>query len=1727
MIRLDKEKEKKKIKPLAPAPTITPIDASLNKAYVTPRGALKSNIVVSREDLIPAQQQERQTLQVRGALAPIKPTTTTKPTGTIASPIGLPSIEQQLRTATTAFQKPEPTLPTLPSPGNILKADVTRFQPDPNQKPIATTPYEKWYAENVTGSPIGKALTGLQGAGEATRQAMHGFADTATFGLTQPIERAAVDLLGDETIKGMYEASKIGTPTKVGEFAGYIPPGAAIERGIAKAAKPLLKGRGALTRGIATGAAVGAAEATGQELGDVAFRERTFDPVNIAVGAAVGGGLPVAFAGLGKAAQSVLNKYRKPIQPTLGLPAPKQRGNINTAQQVGTITPEYTFKLPDVSPSTINRAGNIKEARNDLKVIDDEIRQLNSSYERAIVDEYNYLKESMGQGKTSGMMIKDPVTGDVVDRVGFISNNPKWYQEISNASNNYKKPSNKELYDLARKRVDEGFQDEQGVVPSWKAENGFDESMSALQDVRNQIDSSLKELDPAMNLTDAKLISKELSFPSVATTKEVVQTPKPIIEQTSVAAEPKLMPAEKQIELDRIDAEIKQYKDNINRQVQAGYLDSQQANKQLKGNAMRLSADKRKIIQGDLLIPVEGGLTSKELNETIRRLKSNYAGKKVIVNGNEGTITKMSFGKVGVRFQDGTEKFFEPEMITSKVDIDKLIAQQKSTEQVIERATQQAETTPQDTPLTRPMVDDVTVVSGTNKGKSNEFTDELKFAETVRTSSQTDPELARILNDKKLTGTRTTDEANLQAANNMIDRNGAEKVADRIISKKGMLNSVENTAAQVLARYYSETGQLEKAIQIISKTAKSGRELGQAIQALSRWNKLDQDGAILLAERQLNRRTKDINAWKTLTPEQAAPVQTSAQGIEKVQDVQNIAREVVDMLANRKTGTPFTDAEKALLQNFNNTITEFDKTVRPILQNEKAARNQTIKEIGSIEPKKRTRDQVVNYLSAQEAKAWEALKRQRNMGIVSDQTNPVILYTIIGASKLASGAVKFSDWSESMIRSGITDRLSETYVKAVNKFRKENGLPTNSEIQRVINAAIKDKGMTEEIANSLRAMAAEIGFYADDVKLELTQDLQRAMQQIGRSTLGEKISTIQTAFMLLTGPTFLRNAFGNIGMILTEKLNKVASVPIDWAVSGLTGQRTIRFNPANQEKFWKNFVVGTVKEGWEGISTTGTLDSYDLQPHVFGEKNPLKYLSKTLGASLQGFDTAAYRNAYGDVVATYATNLGKAQGLSNDQIKAQMPDLIRQLDEKVLEIADEAGLYATFQDENILSKGAVSVKRGLSAITDVPMRKLREKGIVPEQYSTEGFGLGDIVLKFAKTPANLIMRGIDYSPLGIFRSLFELAPAVLGKGFDQRQFVLSLSRAITGSLGLTGLGFWLAKNNILTGAASQDRDVRSIQEQAGMGAYKVNLSALSRFITSGLNSDAAQPLEGDRIIDYAWLQPAAISLGMGVNAAEAMDKPLKPGEERSNMDIAKKAVLGGLGSILEMPLVTGVQKLTGAAEDLIKRQDFSGFASMVQGVPASFIPSIVGQVRTGMDNKQRETFDKRFFNAVWNQMKNKLPRASETLPVSYGSLGQERERIQGGESGSFYNYLTALLSPVKYTEYKVSPEAKIALDLLKESDDPNVLPRIGQKKITVMDPKTKLSKSIDLTNEQFSFLQKQMGDEISKALLKSESFFESSTPVNLKVLRIKDILNSSGSRAKNILRAEMGYRMQD
>ena len=83
-------------------------------------------------------------------------------------------------------------------------------------------------------------------------------------------------------------------------------------------------------------------------------------------------------------------------------------------------------------------------------------------YEKLISDRVAELKEEGFKGVTKGGVKRDE-EGYVTRKFGATSNNPQWYRDFTKA-NNYKKPTNKDLREIAIQQLSQGHTEDYGEI---------------------------------------------------------------------------------------------------------------------------------------------------------------------------------------------------------------------------------------------------------------------------------------------------------------------------------------------------------------------------------------------------------------------------------------------------------------------------------------------------------------------------------------------------------------------------------------------------------------------------------------------------------------------------------------------------------------------------------------------------------------------------------------------------------------------------------------------------------------------------------------------------------------------------------------------------------------------------------------------------------------------------------------------------------------------------------------------------------------------------------------------------------------------------------------------------------------------------------------------------------------------------------------------------------------
>ncbi|MCK9355142.1 MAG: hypothetical protein M0P59_13440 [Gallionella sp.] len=548
-------------------------------------------------------------------------------------------------------------------------------------------------------------------------------------------------------------------------------------------------------------------------------------------------------------------------------------------------------------------------------------------------------------------------------------------------------------------------------------------------------------------------------------------------------------------------------------------------------------------------------------------------------------------------------------------------------------------------------------------------------------------------------------------------------------------------------------------------------------------------------------------------------------------------------------------------------------------------------------------------------------------------------------------------------------------------------------------------------------------------KIVATAELVRDIHGVIPPSLGQRIATIQTMAQLLNPKTLVRNIGGNTIFGGLENVSDVVGTGIDRGVSLFTGQRSKVLPSLGTQG--KGFIKG-LKEGatdaLKGIDTSGGVATqFDLPGRTFtGKYNPLTYLEKTMNVALRAPDRAAFKAAH--------------DGSLNNQMRAAG---VSTPTPAMLETAFADGLYRTFQDNSTLAQIFTGAK------------KLMNKAGTPDGK----FGLGDFVLKYPKTPANLLSRGLDYSPVGFLKGLYQgVRPLITGHPFEQKTFVEALSRGMVGS-GVMGAGYMLAKNGILSGRPSKDYDIAASQREQGSGPFRINVDALKRYF---LNGQPQTPQAGDQLVSFDWAQPGSLPLAMGANMQ------INP-KGQDQFSAAIEQLDAGASTLTQQSLFTGVTNLT---KDISQYGPVRAGMNAVLGAPSGFVPTLSNQIVQATDNTSRETYDPSVIKQSLNKATAKIPGLEQNLPAKIGVLGQPSERYQGGSN----NIFNVFFNPAFVSKISANPSAKEVLDIYNRSGETQQAPRLVDKRITVN------GQNMVLTPEQLGKYQTYVGQRADQAI---------------------------------------------
>ncbi|MBQ9123571.1 MAG: zeta toxin family protein [Lachnospiraceae bacterium] len=572
------------------------------------------------------------------------------------------------------------------------------------------------------------------------------------------------------------------------------------------------------------------------------------------------------------------------------------------------------------------------------------------------------------------------------------------------------------------------------------------------------------------------------------------------------------------------------------------------------------------------------------------------------------------------------------------------------------------------------------------------------------------------------------------------------------------------------------------------------------------------------------------------------------------------------------------------------------------------------------------------------------------------------------------------------------------------------------------------------------------------------------------STMMEKLTEYRRVAMLLNTRTNVRNIVSN-AMLL----------PVRWTSDRISalGQNAIHlFKPEYQRT--QSLVVGKeskklAHDAWETVKEVmlGDEGKYEDSTQAVRDKQVFKgskfasYIDNVTNGAITRANNAMGKDIDPSMMET-ARNLTYFLLKKGDDvfvqknfeqrlasyIEAQGITSVEDIPADAITLAQQEALKATFKDDTALARTLTGIKKNTGIF-------------------------GEALLPFTKTPANLAMRGYDYS-IGGYIDMFKTLANKKRTQADVSKMMDSLSKSVLGTAGIYA-GYLLAKSGIITGALSDDDEEQAFQKKMGMLPYAIKV--------------------GDNYYTYDWAQPASIPIILGASIYQSTE------ESDNLLNTWSQAGMAATDAWFNLSPVQNLQDIFGGYGTISEN-----ILGTLADMPASLIPAQLGALTRVGDTTQRQTYSNGdFWGSRIDSIKSKIPVLSETLPASYDTWGNEIKRSDTTAEAAF----AQLISPGQLGNSNVTQIDDEIMRLYQSTGNNGVFPLKADWSYTINGTK------VALDNVSYSLMQQSMGEsayELAETFINSSGYSDLGDETKAKVL--SDLYSFARALAKS---KQLGY----
>lgn len=553
---------------------------------------------------------------------------------------------------------------------------------------------------------------------------------------------------------------------------------------------------------------------------------------------------------------------------------------------------------------------------------------------------------------------------------------------------------------------------------------------------------------------------------------------------------------------------------------------------------------------------------------------------------------------------------------------------------------------------------------------------------------------------------------------------------------------------------------------------------------------------------------------------------------------------------------------------------------------------------------------------------------------------------------------------------------------------------------------------------------------------------EKLFRDIGRqvpTTFRDRWNAWRYLAMLMNPRTHIRNIVGNAGFAPVVFVKDLTATGIEKAVSVVSGGKierskspvlTSKAGRALLKEGWADYknVADEVSAGKKYSDSAMQNQQVEAGRRIFGNTRfqawnktggrALEAARKGNSYALEAEDVWFSKPHYAFAFAQYC----KASGITAEQVRNGTVDEVKLA--RARDYAIHEAQKATYHDTNDFSEALSKIGRYSGE------NKLLKAGSV----------LVEGILPFRKTPANILARGVEYSPLGFLNGLKKAMFDVRKGNSTAAEAIDRISSGLTGT-GLLTLGIYLAAQGVVRGLGAGDDDEREFAELQGQQEYSMII--------------------GDQSYTLDWLAPEALPFFIGVNLLEEM--------QASGDGVTLASILSAVSHISEPMLsMTCLQGLNAVFESVgyASQEGLSGGVNAIASAATSYLtqalPTILGQLeRTAQPSRMTTYTEKNGF--LTGDVQYTLGKASSRTPgwdynqIPYIDAWGRRETT----NSLFTRGVNNFLNPAYASTIESSDMEKELERLYGETSSSAVFPSRAAKYFNVD------GERVDLTGKQY------------------------------------------------------------